>query len=380
MINNISFNKRLYYLVFFLCGLNLSYLYIPLFLLCVLKDSHKYLITKFNWRFLLLYFLFIAFISTLFAIGYPNFNMEKPYRVFIIVSSLGIVLGLVLNHYSPEVRRKMLNSYLLGISVQTLIIICYSYYTDPLVYGYSKLLDPFSGEQINSPSVSNNLTLFAVLLFTIFLQREGLILKLLSLFLLLITFYFAIFLGGRAFFVVSIVAFFAILASRMKLSSMLNLFIIVAIMIFFGNLLMQSDSHFQFIAERFSSGVESNRFKHYLYALNQMPYYPFGGFEVDSKIENTLWLHNLIFDSARVAGWIPVFVIIFYTVISFLLYKTKNPDSYNKYGFLFFLCSFLLMQQDVVVEGNYRLLVVFFFSTILMNGDNNVIHSDNNKL
>ncbi|EEY3975711.1 hypothetical protein DFY15_23530, partial [Escherichia coli] len=107
---------------------------------------------------------------------------------------------------------------------------------------------------------------------------------------------------------------------------MLNLFIIVAIMIFFGNLLMQSDSHFQFIAERFSSGLESNRFKHYLYALNQMPYYPFGGFEVDSKIENTLWLHNLIFDSARVAGWIPVFVIIFYTVISFLLYKTKNPD------------------------------------------------------
>lgn len=380
MAHSISFNNKLYYLTFFLCGLNLSYLYLPFLLLCFISDFPKYIVAKFTWRFFSVYFSMISFVIVLFCIGYTQLSMEKPYRVFMILSFLVTILGLVLNSSELNARKNMLTAYLLGMSCQTLAVILFSYYKDPVIYGYSKLLDPFSGEVINSPSVSNNLSLLAIFLTTMLTQNLTIAKKIGLISLLILVFYFAIFLGGRTFFIVFVIAFFIIFSSKMGVSIVLKSGVLILLVLFIFKIFLSSEHHFQLIEERFSSGLKSDRFGHYLYALTKIPYYPFGGFGVDTKLENTRWLHNVIFDSARVAGWIPVLLFIFYTFYSVICYVGKNKISVNQYGFVFFVSSFLLMQQDVIVEGNYRLLLVYFFSTILMIGENNAINRSNYKL
>jgi len=137
-------------------------------------------------------------------------------------------------------------------------------------------------------------------------------------------------------------------------------------------------SKLDFTINRFvNEGLHSLRFQHYLRGLEMFFLHPLGGFEVDTSIEDTKWYHNIFLDTARVAGWIPVlfFLAALLYTAKYLTYKNKSLDI--SLPFWVATTSFLIMQQDVVLEGGVRSLLVLFYSSYILidsKKDNNVMY------
>lgn len=125
--------------------------------------------------------------------------------------------------------------------------------------------------------------------------------------------------------------------------------------------------YYDFALGRMGEGFESNRFKHWSHGIEIFMYYPFGGFTVDKSIEITNWYHNILLDTARVAGLIPVFCYIVFTIASLFMFYNSKKTTYKYFGFIMFVISFLIMQQDVVFEGEYRMLIVLFLSAVIIS-------------
>jgi len=126
-------------------------------------------------------------------------------------------------------------------------------------------------------------------------------------------------------------------------------------------------NYLQFTTERFSNkGLESSRFDLYLIGLENIIYYPFGGFTVQHQLFGTSWFHNIILDSFRVAGWIPILFFIIATMYALkgLLIKNKSDDLIL-IVYIFLIC-FLIMQQDVIIEGNYLPLIIYYLCGIVL--------------
>jgi hypothetical protein len=122
--------------------------------------------------------------------------------------------------------------------------------------------------------------------------------------------------------------------------------------------------HFNRLITRFNeSGLSSSRFDLYILGLNSLLISPLGGFS-PKLIYDTNWFHNIWLDIARLGGWfsLGLLLISFLYLIKAFCYKRKH----KKFGFAVWLCFIaqLIMLQDVVLEGNYRIFIVFYLSSI----------------
>lgn len=366
-----SYNESGYLqkLVFFASGFGMSMIYLPLMLLSIALNMNGILRHKTKMYSILLYIIFVMFLVTVFGIGSDNFFISSPFNVMWAILILTTYLGAVLEAINDSEKVKLIAFYVLGMCAQCLCIVAYSYMSGGN-YGYGLLINPFTGNQINSPSVSNVMALsMSVVLFFLF-YKNGVNRIYSSLFILILT-AAGVFLSGRTFFFLSGISLGWLLLRNLSFKTVLKslVYVLLAFIIVTYFLPEGMTKYYDFAIARMSEGLESNRFKHWAHGLTVSPDYPFGGFQVDKSIEDTNWYHNILLDTARVAGFIPLFSFIMFTLTSALLYLYRIKTNLKFFGLMIFTISFLIMQQDVVLEGEYRMLIVFFLSSILLTSN-----------
>lgn len=361
----------LIYFSFFLLGFNKSYLYLPVLAILYLIKSSTLFSVKLRADFLILLALMLLSVFPLYSIGLNNLTTESPVKALAFWFVSIVLAGLVLQCQSRRVKYIAIMLYVSGIGLESVIISGYSFLTDPMLNGYGKVFDPFLGGDVNSPAISNNLSIFAfMLLYLIFFTQDYRV-KLLSITFLALVLGAAVYLGGRTFFLILLTSFVLLVISDFRIKHLVAVAPYVVMLIFAVALLFvkveEVQLYLEFTWSRFDNGLDSNRYNHYFDGLSKIIYHPVGGFEVDKSIENTKWYHNVFLDNARIAGWLPVLALTMASLfIGFKMYKYKPRDKYYKFCFVLFVTVLLVMQQDVVVEGNMRTLVLMYFSGLLV--------------
>ncbi len=350
------------YFLFFLLGFGKYIMYIPIAIVYLFLNKNWAI--KKNYAVILL--LNIIMITFLFLLGFERM-IPDPLRLLAVLSFVFLVSSFLIQNQPPEIQTNLLIFYILGIGLEALIIAGYSYLFNEGFYGHGKIYDPLIQQEVNSPVTSNNLAILAsFLVFYIFNNRK-LIIKSSSIILLLIVVVLAAFLSGRTFFLLLFLAIFYSFIN--PLTTRKTLF---ALILLFGSLItistLDNIVNLDSILHRFESGLESKRFLHYKHGINELISHPFGGYTIDKSIEKTKWFHNIFLDMGRLGGWIPI--ICYSLLLLYVLIKSydKVIVTNTKYSLatLMFLTSFLILQQDTSLEGNYRAYIVMILSSIIL--------------
>lgn len=355
---------------FFFLGFNQATFYLPFFGLYFFLKLSKMEDIKIKKQYFFLSFLMLFSIVPVFLIGFHRITLENPLRTFAVLVFAIIFAGFSFQSQKKAIQIKLLSLYVIGIGVGAITIAGYSYFINSTLYGYSKLFNPFSGTVINSPSVSNNLALFASLLLAPLFYKTSRYKLTFSLLALSIVIFLAIFLEGRAFFYILFFSLFLFLVIRFDLKVLMRFIILFSASFLLAYLLLDNlHDNLGPLIQRLSLGLKSPRFELYKSGASLLMKYPLGGYHVDTSIVNLEWFHNVFLDNGRLAGWLPV-VSLFLTM-SFIMQKMfRNSYRYVGLAFVIFVVSVFIMQQDVILEGNYRMLIVMYFSGLFSLKDN----------
>lgn len=367
--NGKTFSDRyILFIAFFMLGFGNSLLYVPLFGLYYLVNRPSLRTINIQKDYVIFSVLIILFVFFLFAIGANRMTMEMHWRTFFVILFSLVAAGFALHYQSYNTKLWVLGFYILGIYFYCLSIVIYSFMVEPLTSGYGRLLSPFSGKELNSPAITNLLSICFAFFYYIMLYRKSRALQLFSMIAVLLSIMAGIFLGGRAFFIIVALTIVFFMVAKFNIQSMfrtgmLSGLLILAVWIDFHTCkpLLR---HYKLLQNRFLEGFTTmgDRFVLYKQGLEKLPQYPFGGFHIESHT----WIHNLWLDTARVAGWLPLcffFLAMLYMLKPFMSIR-KAPD----FAFLLFifLATLLIMAQDVVFEGEHRVFMVFYFSAVVM--------------
>ncbi|WGL63764.1 hypothetical protein QDX81_01830 [Pseudomonas sp. CW003PS] len=222
-------------LLFFLLGFNLAKLYFPVFLIALFYVVYKERGVQLSINYLI--FLMLVFLGMIlpFLVGYKVMPVERPEVLFFAWVFNLLFLSYLFFRLDPHLKIIAVFYYCFGLFSESFLVVAFSYYTSLAgeYYGYGKLLHPISGMLINSPSVSNSLVPFTIiLLYRLFFYKIDL-LWFLSFLLLAFSISGALFLGGRAFFVCLLVALLVFLAfSSIGKKLLIILFMIVLALVF----------------------------------------------------------------------------------------------------------------------------------------------------
>lgn len=369
ILNKLSARPLFLGILFAFIGFGQFKLYAPaliLFISIYWRDYVKFNISVSGFLFLTTNILFITF---LFLIGSSNMTIPDPLMAFIRLFILTFFL-IIFSYQEGSNKDILIGSYTLGLFINSIIIVAYSYYQNPLIYGYGKLLDPFSMQEVNSPGYSNNLAIVSIVFIYIFHITQNKLLQIFSIFILIISTWGGLFLGGRTFFFaigLFLILFFIINFSNKNLLEIFITIVLISLTILYFYDTLNHLS--QGILHRFSeAGASSNRFKHWADALPKIIDYPMGGFRVNQMIEHTKWLHNLWLDTARAGGWLPLLALLYATMFTpYLTFKLFRKHKHSKLLLMMLYIALMILAQDVVIEGNWKILFFYFIvvSTLL---------------
>ena len=289
--------KSILLLSFFFSGFSLYSVFIPLLMLSlfltVYKNKSLYagsVATSWNVLFLVL------FVLCVFIIGYSRLYLDSPikYAMYIVFMIVCLTLILVNN---IENAKEMLLFLILGIFVRAEFVVIYSFLEPSGVYGYGKLLDPFSHEEINSPGISNSLAIVFMYLLVAFKANtfnKRIFLTLLYPLLLLSS----IFLGGRTFFIIAIISLFYQYSRNINLKAtiwfcLISIGALITFSLIFKDLPV-FDRYFNLVFERFGSeGLKSARFELIQDGITKFLMQPMGGFTPHASEYSGTWYHNI---------------------------------------------------------------------------------------
>ena len=354
--------------------------YVPMFVSYFFIKQQKLLFKPINSSYITLVSLMFLATFPLYTLYSGRMTLSNPGWSFIPLLFAFFPAGFALQSESQDRQFVAICCFVLGLGFNGLIISGYSFLLDPLKYGYGLLIDPFSRKEINSPAVSNNLSILEAVLTYFIIEKNTFSKKIVIFTLILITLIMAIFLGGRSFFVIfAITILFFLGLKRRSWGAAKNLIFILAFLV---GLISLSDyliaDKLDFILRRSGEFFESKRFALLREGINLFMDYPLGGFEVDKNIDNTKWFHNIFLDSARVGGWIPTFMLFLAMLyVGITLFKKRNR--YFSFLYFLFLIAFLLTQQDVVLEENFQLLILIFFCGVLLHNQEHNIPTVRNQ-
>lgn len=375
---------------FFFLGMHLVY-YATF---CLLLASDKLLVllkkARFRIREIITLFICIAFLIIVYINGYSNMHIDKSYLPLILLL-LTTILFFIVNTESCDVGFSVIQAYIVGMFFKSFITVLYSYINGGEMYGYGMLLDPLSGTIVNSPAYVALLSITFAFCYTSLFSRCSRLSKKTNILILTISLLLAIYLGGRAFFIIILITMalnFVSFKSSRRLS-----FIILLIFIFLAFLIVLMFSQvlqdkMNFIFLRFTnSGLESPRFLLWQDAFKKIPDYPFGGFSVDTSLEFTYWYHNLWLDTARLGGWSALsLLVILNIIIVFISLIAVKKNSYGKHMFIVQIICLAVMAQEVILEGvlevigAYLILGIFLVRLSVKSELNNEKISNSNYL
>lgn len=353
---------------FLMLGFGNSLLYVPLFGLYYLVNRPSLGTINIQKDYAIFSVLIILFVFFLFAIGAKRMTMEMPWRTFFVILFSLVAAGFALHYQSYNTKLWLLGFYILGIYFYCLSIVIYSFMAEPLTSGYEKLLSPFSGKGLNSPSINNLLSICFAFFYYIMLYRKSRALQLFSMIAVFLSITAGMFLGGRAFFIIVALTILFFMVAKFNIQAMFrtgmfgaSLVIAVLIALHTCEPLLR---YYKFLQLRFLEGYATlgDRFVLYKQGLEKLPLYPFGGFHIEGHI----WIHNLWLDTARVAGWLPL--CFFFLAMLYMLKPFMSKRKALDFAFLLFifLATLLIMAQDVIFEGDHRVFIVFYFSAVVM--------------
>lgn len=373
-LNAIAERKKIVsFITMFFLGINIFFIYFPIVILYWLLYVRS---TRVGLSVFLFYGMVTLSILTLFLIGHDRMTLDNSWQVFIAFNITLITSTLILEITNLEGKVKVLVIYILGVGVVPLISVSYSFLFNDGSYGRGLIYNPITNNTTNSPLASNNLSLLASVFIYWLFKQEQLVYKLLCILCVGVISFLGAFLGGRTYFIIIGFAFvflFLLGKERKKLQTSLVLGFVVVFFIFvFWEQAVFLQEKLAILNERFKAGMATGdvRFELIADGFKQLLTHPLGGYEVNSSISSVRWFHNIFIDMGRLAGWIPVILLIL-SIIYVLLKSIKKVFIGNKsykIPLMFFLLSFLLLQQDIAIEGDYRVLIVMVLSGVILIG------------
>ena len=304
----------------------------------------------------------ILFVFYTYLFGMDYLTVDSPAGTFAVVLFLAFVIIPIFNATNLEFSIKLLMIFLLGIFIYVTFVVINTLMTIPIEFGMKSLVSPFFPDLVfNTPSFSNYLAVvFCGFLYPA-LVGKGLIVKYISYLILALSFLMAISLGGRTFFLITLIfiAACSLNLGAKKIYLILSLFsITVSVLVYY--LHTEYPSFSEVLILKFNDGLASSRYEHWQDALQKIPTHPFGGFDVNQQIEEIHSFHNILFDAARLSGWFSILlllIIIFINVIIYFYIKKSDVTLYYLWYFSFIVA--LVMMQDVILEGTYKYIVLY---------------------
>lgn len=353
-----SIEGYLSFIIFFLVGFyKFDYAIVFSILLLILlsrKLNNNVIFYNSNIPYLIVLYIgiFLFYIISFIHGMYDNYNNMGEILAVVIFIFLGY---LFINLLEINKKHLVLAGLLFGLGSYSSYCLWYTYFELGQVSAYSKVWNPFLADYENSPPHAINIALLSVwCINSIFKRRfiEKLFFIPLVIFLILAGLYS----GSRVFLLIVLFSIVFNIVESKKI-----IFPILLIIVFITIFPFLDFSDFTTFDRLSSDGLKSQRFELYYLGLENLFYYPFGGYQVDKSTFGTVWLHNIFLDVSRMAGLIPLvlFLIFYIGVIKRILKYKKNID---KNLILIFLSSFVLMQQDVIFTGNFMLFICSIFS------------------
>lgn len=384
-MKNLPFKNKINYLSAASIAFSDYRVYVPIALLwAAFNFKTLLLLIKFptyNRGNLKLTLISIIYIISIFGIGYSNMTLDQPFKYMIAIIFQIAFVFLIFSTTKIDCYKNILDGVVFGYLLNSTIIIGYSTLYSSSYIGYGSLTDPFTGLQLNTPHISNSIAVvFSYYFSKLFIMESKFNTTLYALTCGMMVI-FAIILAGRTFFIISICIITLCLLHRSDVKSIASLliFIIVGLTLFTYFASSENSIYIDFLLNRFENGIESSRSNLYLYALTQMFNYPLGGFSVNSSVADTLWFHNIFFDTARVAGWFPLFFLIFFYSSFASKVINLSSDSVLLQFKAAFISLFLVAQQDVIIEGNSKIFLATYISIICLSSINNISFFHNTK-
>lgn len=358
-------NFLLYSAVFFL-GLGFHVVYVLVLLLFFAVKPSYLLRPTFRKSFLITFTLISLFLLPQYTIGYHQIEVDSPIFSLLSVMFSIVVFGGLLQQLSPIIIRNCIVILIVGIGVEALITIIYSLLQDLSYYGYGRLFNPIIDKEVNSPAAALKIACLASLCIWYILQQTVFLKKLLLLLFVATLTLLATWLASRAYFVITFLSLVLALILNFKTKNIVRVILFGTVgFLLFLMLFQNIDVSIFSRLNRLDGSLESARFLLWKDGFAKLLTHPVGGFSVDQTIDPVRWFHNVFLDSGRLAGWLPVFSLLIFTLYSFYLFLSKRNEHSLFAGFIFAIV-FLLMQQDVVVEAMVRFLVLIYFCSILL--------------
>lgn len=368
-------NDYFLYFIFFSLGFNrtiISTIFLSIYIIFNLEKIKTHIIL--NKRFIILSSLFLGFLLSVFIIGHDRLTLMSPFRTLMTILIPILLGGLIFYCHNHQKKVILLGFYILGLFVESSLIITYSFLQNPEIYGYGNLISPFSSGEQNSPGFSSILGIVFCFYYYFAIYEKNLLLKVLSILIVCLTLLEALFLGGRSFFflvVFSVVFYFFLHLNLRNIIYFLLTLIFFTFLIYIFSENQYVAKYLDFMINRFTSqglhsGLNSGRFLLFEHGLKVILDYPFGGFSVDQSIERINWYLNIFLDSARVAGWIPVLCLLLALIYSLTIFLIKEKQKYDIFIFCVGINTFLVMQQEAILENIYKILIVMFFVSCIM--------------
>lgn len=355
------------YMVFIFLGLGLHVIYVFFTLLYILQKPNILINIKIKTNFLIVLLLISIFLIPQYTIGYDYTTFDNPYlSMFSVYFSL-LIIGYIFQLQDFEKQKYLISIILIGIGLEAIIAVSYSFLIDPFKYGYGLMYNPFLNEETNSPALANKLALLSTLCIFYFINSKSKIMKLLTFITIVVATIMSMWLASRAYFVLFFLSLFIVLMLNFRIKT-IGYYFVFCILLFVVYLLVSSSIDLSIFSklDRLSGSLESARFGLYADGWNKLLQNPFGGFTVNQQIDTVRWFHNIFLDAGRLAGWLPIIGLISFIIFTYYKYLVKKNKLKFQLPILVFTLVLILSQQDVVLEGMVRFILMIYFCSIVV--------------
>jgi hypothetical protein len=251
---------------------------------------------------------------------------------------------------------------MLAMLLDAVLVVGYNY-----IYGgggYGLLLNPFTNKEVNSPPWALMLAAGSYVLVQ-WGMSKGLLTKLLVWVVFCFVVALGVFLSSRAFVVLQFCSIVLLIFFNRRGSSFLYMLLGAGLAI--GLFLVWGDSLIEY-TDRYGKGLESGRWALLAEGVSKLMLHPLGGFEPNYVYHKARHYHNFWLDTARIGGLLPFLLSL--ALSFYCLFKSYGVSKLEGASLVVgaHLLFLLIMFQDVILEGNWRIMVAYYFSCIFILG------------
>lgn len=360
----------LFRLTMILIGLGGFKLYGPAMLLLLLFEAVRGNLSKVRFEPLLISICWFVIFIFVFTIGYSRLTLTSPPISALKLFIMYFVLGLAFANRSEHEKRSILLALVLGLAVNSLVVLGYSLIITSNSYGYGNLYDPLAKKLVNSPLIGSQLAIVCGVTLYMLMNTGKLILKGLYVGAILVMLVAAIVIASRSFFVLSGVALLWVLFNKVTLKRTSQMAALAG-MGFLGFQLWLSTSPqlqqgYDFFIFRFSSGLQSQRFELFAYGFSHFFNEPWGGYSVPEATFGVQWYHNMFLDLGRLAGIVPAAFFLNFTLLVIWTYLVRRRRYGRSLLALIFALCWLISMQEVILEGKQSIMFLMYLSGIAL--------------